>query len=99
MLARTLGRTLGELSVSMTAQEFGMWAAEYEREPWGDVRADLHAGIVASTVANYAGKMRAKDQAAAKPADYMPFRDAADGKPSAAAESPGDWVKRLKRRA
>ena len=41
-------------------------------EPFGEERADLRAGIVASTVANFAGRQLAEG-VHKKPADYMPY--------------------------
>lgn len=41
-------------------------------EPFGDQRADLRAGIVASTVVN-ANPYRRRGAAAAQPKDFMPF--------------------------
>lgn len=44
---------------------------EYNRlDPFGNERADMHAGIVAATVANAMG--RKKGQKAYKAADFMP---------------------------
>lgn len=77
LLARTLGRTLAELG-SMTAKEFALWQAEYLARPWGEERADLRAGIIASTVANYAGKQRAENAGLAVPKDFMPFKREAE---------------------
>lgn len=43
----------------------------YEQiEPFGDLRGDLQAGIIASTVANISGKKLEKNMA---PKDFMPF--------------------------
>ena len=70
LLARTLGRTLQELEESCTAHEFALWMALYEAEPWGPVREDMAAGVIASTIANV---NRGKDQAAFKPLDFMPL--------------------------
>lgn len=72
-LCLVLGCTLAELGQRMTAQEFGLWAALYAREPFGDVRGDLQAGIVAATVANYAGRMRSEGAGAAQPGEFMPL--------------------------
>ncbi len=72
-LALAMGKTLHELSQTMTAQEFGLWAALYEVDPWDSTRQDINAGIIAATVANYAGKMRKKGTKEAVPADFMPF--------------------------
>ena len=52
LLARTLGRTLQELADSITAEEYGLWWAEYCRSPWGELRQDTGFGIVAATLAN-----------------------------------------------
>lgn len=58
MLARTLGRTLHELGETMSCNEFMDHWYDYQRNPWGERRADLHAALISQTVANYAGKMR-----------------------------------------
>jgi hypothetical protein len=42
----------------MTAAEFGVWFAEYNRSPWGEERSALNFAIIAKTVADYAGKIR-----------------------------------------
>lgn len=55
----------------MSAAEFGLWLQAYQDEPWGDARADLRAGIVASSVANMAGKMLRKGKTLL-PKDFMP---------------------------
>lgn len=47
-----LGRTHEELLDSMSGRELAEWMAFYQVEPFGDVRGDLQAGIVASTLAN-----------------------------------------------
>lgn len=46
------------------------WLAYAEIEPFGDFRADVRAGIVASTIANV---HRGKGQRAFGAADFMPF--------------------------
>lgn len=71
LVARTLGRTLDELCQSMTADEFGLWLADYQRDPWGEVRADLRAGIVAAAVTNMAGKTLRQGKTVA-PGEFMP---------------------------
>lgn len=51
----------------MSESELALWAEFYQVEPWGEARADLRSGIIASTVANgYARK-------GTKPSDFMPF--------------------------
>ena len=63
--------TLGELGERMSAQEFDLWRALHRQAPLGPERGDLQAGIVASTVANFAGRQM-KDGKSAKPSDFMP---------------------------
>ena len=58
---------LGEL----TAEQFAEWAEYATLEPWGEVRADLRAGIVAAVTANV---WRSKSTPA-KPSDFMPTFD------------------------
>ncbi len=70
MLARTLGRTLGELESTCTAEEFGLWMALYESDPWGPVREDLAAGMICSTMANI---KRREETPAFSPLDFAPF--------------------------
>jgi hypothetical protein len=54
----------------MPAAEYVEWARYYNDEPFGEVRADLRAGIIASTVAN---AMRGKGGRARKPMEFMPI--------------------------
>ena len=74
-LALAMGRTLHELRAALSYAEFQEWCLYYQIEPWGEDRSDLRAGIVASTIANYAGKERATDAPPALPADFMPYLD------------------------
>lgn len=60
--------TLDELRHRMTQRELRVWIEAYAVEPWGEDRADLRAGIIASTVANC---NRSKG-ASFKPSDFMP---------------------------
>lgn len=73
-LCLMLGCTLVELGQRMDGKEFDAWCRRYWRKPWGDKRHEIHSAIVATTVANYAGRMR-KDGDPARPADYMPFQN------------------------
>ena len=49
--------------------EFAEWQAFYRLSPWGDERADLRAGIIASTVANVHRDRKSRSY---KPADFIP---------------------------
>lgn len=49
-----------------------MWLELYNTDPW-DEHMDLGFGMVAATVANYAGKSRIDGVPAAIPSDYMPL--------------------------
>lgn len=85
-LALAMGRTLQELRAALSYAEFQEWCLYYQIEPWGDERADLRAGIVASTVANYAGRQRADGADPARPVDYMPYVDRSPPEPLADAQ-------------
>jgi hypothetical protein len=50
----------------MDAEEFGWWAALYQRDPWGEERADLRNAALMALVASALGKKQYK------PADFMP---------------------------
>lgn len=52
----------------MSSRELSEWMAFAQTEPFGDLRGDLQAAIVASTVAN-ANRTKRK---AYKPSDFMP---------------------------
>ena len=58
--------TVARLSAEMTAREFKEWQAYFDIEPFGEKRADLRAGIVASTVHNM------QTRHSLKPSDFMP---------------------------
>ena len=59
----------------MSSGEMTEWMAFDSIEPFGEQRADLRAGIIASTVANYSMN---RPKSPVRPADFMPFI----GKPS-----------------
>lgn len=81
MLALKMGRTLEELGRTMSSQEFALWLELYEEDLWGEM-ADYHrAGIVAATVANYAGMMRDKGTGPASPQDFMPYKPKGSDEP------------------
>lgn len=67
-LALALGRTVRELEQGMTARELDDWARYYELEPFGAARDNLHAGIIASVIAN---QYRRKGAEPITPADFM----------------------------
>jgi hypothetical protein len=83
-LALCLGRTFKELISTMDAAEFEMWIEYSRRSPIGPRRGDLQAGIIAATVANYAGRSRKDGAEPAVPLDFMPLepsRDAPEADP------------------
>lgn len=63
--------TVGELLARVSSRELAEWAAYYALEPFGDARADLRAGIVASTVANTARDPKKRRQPF-QPDEFMP---------------------------
>lgn len=69
--------TVGELLARISSRELSEWAAYYELEPWGEERADLRAGIVASTMANTARDPK-KRQKPYRANEFMPQFAGAD---------------------
>lgn len=64
----------------MRPSELGEWAAFWNLGPWGAVRGDLQAGIIASTVAN-ANRDSKKRPKPFRPDEFMPFREPPPAKP------------------
>ncbi len=56
----------------MTWREFVEWQEYYEVEPWGEERADLRSGIVASVLANVHRDSKRRPSPY-EPTDFMPF--------------------------
>lgn len=56
---------------SIDAREFAEWMALYRMDPWGEERAYLRAGIVASTIANCAA-MFTRSKRRWAPRHFMP---------------------------
>ena len=68
-LALALGMTVQELGERMSGRELQEWLAYDRLSPIGAERSDLHAGIVASVMANC---HRSRGEPF-KPSDFMPF--------------------------
>ena len=64
--------TVAEAQQRISSREFTRWQAFHEIEPFGEERADLRSGIVASVIANV---NRGKHSKTYKPADFMPQFD------------------------
>lgn len=69
-LASLWGCTLKEAMCRCDSKEFALWVAYYRIDPWGESRADLRTGIVASTVANVGTR-----DSRFKPSDFIPKFD------------------------
>ena len=61
-----------ELLQRIGSDEITEWMAFYQLEPFGDMRADLRSGVIASTFAN---ANRTKHARPFTPEDFMPFID------------------------
>jgi hypothetical protein len=70
-LALALGSTVTDLQERMPHREYVDWVALWQIEPWGDVRGDMQAALVATLLAN-AHRDRKKRQKPYDPADFMP---------------------------
>jgi len=66
---------VAELTRRMPERELSEWMAFAHLEPFGEARADLRAGIIASTIANV---HRGKRSKAFKPEDFVPRFDSSD---------------------
>ena len=64
--------TVRELLARIDSRELSEWMAYYELNPFGSVRNDLQAGIVASTIANV---NRGKNDKSFTPSDFMPYME------------------------
>ncbi len=64
--------TVAELLERISARELMEWTAYYQIEPFGEERADLRMGVLASTFANV---NRGKHQKPFSPDDFMPKFD------------------------
>lgn len=59
---------VGELLARTSGQELTEWEAYYRLEPWGEERADLRSGVLASLICN---ALRGKGGKTRKPQDFM----------------------------
>ena len=75
----------------MSAAEFGIWQAEYNRQPWGDFRTDLAGGMVASVLANVNRDPKAKPIPYSA-IDFMPLQRELEEAPK---ESVADFFNNL----
>jgi hypothetical protein len=78
-LALALGKTVGELEQTMTAVEMQEWMMFAAKEPFGEIRADIRAGIIAAAVAALKGRRTT-------PLDFMPFFERAEAKEETSAQ-------------
>lgn len=60
-----------EMLQRIDSRELTEWMAYYELEPFGAMRGDLHAGIIASTIANTHRDPKQRKQPF-EPGDFMP---------------------------
>lgn len=55
----------------MRPSELATYWAMFRMDPWDEARSDLRAGIVASTIAQWAGKTMAPGSETPKASDYL----------------------------
>ena len=63
-MSLALGKSVAETQACVTSAEFSEWMAYDQLDPFGNVRGDMQAGIIAAQVGG------------GKPSDYMPKFDA-----------------------
>lgn len=88
---------MGELLGGITSAELTEWMAFAELEPFGEERADLRAGIVASTVAEVNRNPKKRKQPFT-PQDFLPTFKGGAG-PDEKEEGEGEAQKRGERLA
>ena len=71
-LARELGKTVHELERSLGSRELAEWMAYDSIDPIGEVRGDLRAALISSTMANI---HRSTKTRAYKLADFLLIKD------------------------
>jgi hypothetical protein len=77
-LAMALGyANVDDMLASITSRQLREWMEFYRLEPFGEERADLRAGIIASTIANVNRSSRTAK--AFSPKDFMPDFDRGRG--------------------
>ncbi len=59
-----------ELLERIDSRELAEWMAYYTLDPFGSVRTDLNAGVIAATIAN---ANKGKNGRPFQPADFMPY--------------------------
>lgn len=77
--------------LDISSRQFSDWLAWYTHEPFGELRADLQAGIIASTINN---RMRNKGERARPPTEFMPYYE----KPEQTPEQIRATLRRILRR-
>jgi hypothetical protein len=73
-LALALGRTVADLLAGISSAELTEWEAYYQLEPFGELRGDLRAGIVASAIVNVMAELKTP----LTPIAFMPYASAND---------------------
>lgn len=53
-----MGRTVAELEATLGSGELTEWLIYSAHEPFGAVRDNLHAAVIAQTIANFSGKIK-----------------------------------------
>ena len=56
----------------MSSAEFSLWIEAYKVDQWGDRWHDWRAGLIASTIGNFAGRTLNSGTAGLTPEDFMP---------------------------
>lgn len=72
ILCLALGKTKAELLKTLSSYELYEWLRFYKTNPFGNIRGDLQAGIIASTIANV---NRASNSKTFNAKDFMPKFD------------------------
>ena len=78
----------------MSAEEYGLWMAQFAAEPWGEDRMDVGMGIIASTMANINRRQGAQPYTVSDFAPYLRSQDEANN-PAKEEDTPMQFIKGL----
>jgi len=70
LICRTLGLTLTDALDRIDSEEFSWWIAQYNKDPWGEYRADFRNAI--NTYWNYIPNVDKADRKKVKFSSFFP---------------------------
>ena len=72
-----MGRTVAELSLTISERELTEWMVLDAIEPFGDKRLDTHMAVLATAIFNAAGATKGDTKQNFRQSDFLPLFDSA----------------------